>query len=323
VTTSDNLVKSVKTARLRLLKPLPSPRPGFALVVHRQGQNTVTIYSNDRMTMGEVAWGRSASLYEVDISERSFDFECKLPCKSDAFEFSARAHIAYKVDDPLTVVRNNRIADGREVVQRLTLDIMRAKSRAFEVEESAEAEAAISELVLDTTHHPPSGLKIVRFSVELELEEEARAFIRNLKILERNKELELGQSELEKQRLALSQELEGMKLNFYGPLVRAGNWELLALHLANNPDEVANVAETLRGLDAETLDKQLAFLKTLIEGDAVEGFDMGETAQRLLRNLVESLESGPSQRALNVGSQPEALETGRDASDVAGDGEDE
>jgi hypothetical protein len=275
------------------------------------------------MTMGEVAWGRSASLYEVDISERSCDFNCKLPCKSDAFEFSARVHVAYKVDDPSIVVGNDGIADGRELVQRLTLGIMRAKSREFEVEKSAEAEAAISELVLDTTHDPPSGLKIVRFSVELELEEDARAFIRNLKILKRNKELELGQSDLEKQRLALSHELEGMKLNFYGPLVRAGNWELLALHLANNPDEVANVAATLRELDAETFDRQMAFLKTLIEGDAIEGFDMGETAQRLLRNLVESLESGPSQRALNTGSQPEAPETGRDALDVAGDGEDE
>jgi len=323
MTMADDLVRSVRSTRLRILKRPPSPRPGMALVVHRIGHNTITIYPNDSMTMGEVAWGRNVSLYEVDVSERSLGFACKLPCRSDAFDFSAKAHVTYRVDDPSIVVSNGVVADGRELVQRLTLNVMRAKSREFEVEQSAEAEAAISELVLNTPHEPPSGLKVVRFTVELELEEDARTFMRKLKILERNKEYELGRSELEKQRLALSQELETKKLKFYGPLVRGGNWELLSLYLANNPDEVANVAATLRKLDTETLDKQLAFLKTLIEGDAVEGFDMGETAQRLLGSLVESLESGPPRRALNVGSQPETLETGRDASDVAGDGEDE
>lgn len=321
-TTSDDLIKNVRSARLRLLRPHPTPRPGVALVVHRQGHDPLTIRPNDRMTMGEVTWGRDATIYEVDVSEQSFDFECKLPCRSDAFEFHATAHVAYVVNDPAIIVANERIADGRALVERLLLRIMRAKSREFEVEESAKAEAAISKLALDTTHDPPTGLKVVRFAVELELEEDARTFIRKLKVLERNKEYELGQSELEKQRLALSQELEGMKLKFYGPLVRAGHWELLGLYLANNPEEVASVAKTLREQDAATLDKQLVFLKTLIDGDAVEGFQMEEATQRLLRSLMESLDSDQYRRALDAGSRPEAIGNGPDDADEESETED-
>jgi len=306
--TDENLVTSVGSRRLRFLKPPPSPRPGVALVVDRQGHDPVTIYPSDRMTMGEVAWGRSASFYEVVISERTFGFACKLPCKSDAFHFTARADVTYKVEDPSMVVSNDRIADGRELVERMTLDVMRAKSREFEVEQSAEAEAAISQAVLNTAHEPPSGLKVVRYTVALELEEEARTFIRDLKILERNKAYELGQSELEKQRLELAQELDKRKLDFYGPLVRGGHWELLTYCLAKNPDKVEDVAAKLRELDAETLDRQMAFLETLSEKGMVEGFDVGVTAQRLLSSLVESLRTGPSKRSLSGGESIEALE---------------
>jgi len=320
--TTDNLIKSENKSRLRVLRPHPAPRPGVALVVDREGHHPLTIWPSDRMTMGEVTWGRKATIYEVDVSERSFDFECKLPCRSDAFEFHATARVTYSVDDPAIIVANKKIADGHALVERLLLHVMRAKSREFEVEESAEAEAAISELGLAATHNPPTGLKVVRFAVELELEEDARTFIRKLKVLERNKKYEFGQSELEKQRLALSHELEGMKLKFYGPLVRGGHWELLGLHLANNPEEVANVAKILREQDAATRDKQLEFLKTLIDGGTVEGFHTDEATQRLLRSLLESLNSGQQRRALDAGSRPEALRDKQDGSAATSDVDD-
>ena len=321
MTTSDDLVKSPRRARLRLLKPPPSPRPGVALVVHRPGHDPIAILPNDRMTMGEVAWGRNALFYEVDIAERSLEFVCKLPCKGDASEFSATAHVTYRVSDPVIIVGNDEISDGQELVRQLTLDLMRTKSREFEVEQSAEAEAAISELVLATDHEPPSGLRIVRFAVELRLEDEAREFMRSLKSLERSKKYELGESELEKQRLELAQQLKRMKLDFYGPLVRRGEWELLVLYLAENPDDVSAVAAKLRELDDRTFDRQFAMLKALRDGDDIEGFHVEEAAQRLLGKVLESLESGTARQPLEGMPSPEALEAESNAPDDLGEEE--
>jgi len=270
--------------------------------------------------MGEVAWGRNVHLYEVDIAERSFDFGSKLPCKGDAFEFSAVAHVTYRVCDPAVVVGNDRISDGQELVRQLALDLMRTKSREFEVEQSAEAEAAITELILETDHEPPTGLEVVRFAVELGLEDEAREFMRSLKSLERSKAYELGESELERQRLELGQQLRRMKMDFYGPLVRRGEWELLALYLAENPDDVADVAVKLRELDDRTFERQFALLKSLRDGDHIEGFHFEKAAQRVLGRLVESVESGQAGQTLEAVPQPESLEA---ESDVPEDPEEE
>ena len=74
--------------RLRLFRPRPTPEPGVALFFFQPGQPLVTLWPGQRLTAGEVSWGNFKAIYKVDVTERALQFNCTLPCESDAFDFN-------------------------------------------------------------------------------------------------------------------------------------------------------------------------------------------------------------------------------------------
>jgi len=307
MTETNNLIISKETPRLRLFRPRPAPEPGIALVLFREGQPLITLWPGDRLTSGEVSWGNYKAIYKVDIAEHPFRFDCMLPCQGEAFEFHAQVSVTYSVDNPSLVVERN-IADARAVLEPLIISTMRDASRKYEVEQSAEAERAITEQVQEESKKHNTGLELVRFAVKLSLEEDARNHIRQLKEIERAKVHERRQAELERQRIELEVERTRMKMEFYSPLIKEGQWQLLALQLANHPEDVANVAQTLRQQRQTELDSQLKALKIMLEEDAIEGFQMEEASRRVLQRFVESFGPALEVKALDSGDQPKDVE---------------
>jgi len=302
--TFNPIIGKEEVPRLRLFQSRPAPEPGVALVLFREGQPLVTLWPGDRLTAGEVRWGNYKTIYKVDVAEHSFEFTCKLPCQSDAFDFQAEVQVTCSVDDPATIVDRN-IEDARAVLEPLIISTMRGISRDYDVEESAAAEKAITEAVKGEKYDV--GLKVDRFVVKLSLEEDARAHIRKLRQIERDKERERREAEVQRQRDELEMERMRMKLDFYGPLIREGHWTLLALQLTNHPEDVATVAQMLSQERQAEMDRQLKALKIMLEEDALEGFQIEEAGKQVLRRFVESFTPELETRALGEGEERKAL----------------
>jgi len=300
MTDNRSLIVSKESPHLRLFRARPTPEPGIALVLFREGQQLVALRPGDHLTSGEVKWGNYKAIYKVDITEHSFAFSCTLPCEGDAFEFRAQANVTYSVSNPATVVERD-ITDGRAVLEPLITSTMRNKSRNYDVEQSAEAEKAITEAVHKESETYDIGLKIIRFVVKLSLEDEARDHIRQLKQIERDKERERRQAELEGLRSELELERMKMKMDFYSPLIEGGQWQMLALQLANHPDDIATVAQMLSQQRQADMENQLKALKIMLEEDVIEGFQMEEASKRVLQRFVESFGPELETRALSAG----------------------
>ena len=316
---THNLIIGKETPRLRLFRPRPVPEPGTALVLYREGQSLTTLWPGDRLTSGEVAWGNYKTIYKVDITEHSFSFNCTLPCQGEAFEFHAQVHATYSVENPGLIVERNT-TDAYAVLRPLIINTMRNVSRRYEVEQSAEAEEAIIKSVLEESRKYDTGLKLVRFVVELSLEDDARNHIRRLKQIKRVREIESEQAELEKQRIRLEEERTQMKMEFYAPLIREGQWQLLALQLANHPDDVAAIVQTVHQRRQAEMENQLKALKIMLEEDAVEVYQMEEAGKRVLQRLVDSFGAGLEVKALKG---PSTTETGNESSEETSDEEPE
>lgn len=314
MTETRGLIISKETPQLRLFRPRPTPEPGIALVLFREGQPLITLWPGDRLTSGEVSWGNYKTLYKVDITEHSFSFNCMLPCQGEAFEFRAQVDVTYSVENPSLIVERN-ITDARIVLEPLIVDTMREVSRKYDVEQSAEAEKSIKEQVLEESRKYNTGLKILRFMVKLSLEEATRNHIRKIKDIERTKESELKQAELEKQRIELEVERTKMRLEFYLPLIKEGQWQLLALQLANHPDDVVAVAQMIRQHRQADMENQLKALKIMLEEDVIEGFQMEEAGKRVLQRFIDSFGPDLEVKALGEGEKPKALEARQDSQD--------
>lgn len=312
---SHNLIIGKETPRLRLFRPRPVPEPGTALVLYREGQPLITLWPGDRLTSGEVAWGNYKTIYKVDITEHSFSFNCNLPCRGEAFEFHARVHVTYSVENPALIVEHN-ITDARAVLEPLIINVMRNVSRKYEVEQSAEAEEAIIKTVREAIKKYDTGLKLVRFVAELSLEDEARNHIRRLKQIKRAQEIESKQAELEKLRIKQKEELTQMKMEFYSTLIKEGQWRLLALQLANHPDDVAAIIQMINQQRQAELENQLKALKIMLEEDVIEVYQLEEAGKRVLQRLVDSF--GPSLEVKALG--PGTTETSEeDLGEINGD----
>ncbi len=298
------IVGKEESSILSVFKPRPAPGPGIALVLFKEGQPLVLVGPGDQLTAGEVVWGKYKTIYRVDITEHSFSFTCSIPCQGDAFDFHADCHVNYKAHDPRAVVQQN-VTDARAVLEPVIVEKMRRDSRNFDVEQVALAESTISKRTLaDVYVH---GLMLTGLVLKLTLDESARSHTRKLREIARTKELEERDAELQLRRSELEIERMRMKTDFYSGIIRQGQWQLLAMQLANNPGDVAAVTEMLRTQHQIEIDNQLRALKILLEEDALEGFQIEKVGKRLLQQLVrnfgvqvdvKSLPSGDDQKAI-------------------------
>lgn len=319
VNTYNPIIDKEKVPRFRLFQQRPTPEPGVALVLYKEGQPLVTIWPNDRLTAGEAKWGNYKIAHKVDVTEHSFSFNCTIPCESDAFDFQAAVQITCSVDEPALIVERN-VTDARSVLEPLIVRTMRNISRHYDVRESAAAEKAIAQAVEDQSYDV--GLKLNRFVVKLNLEKDARAHIRNLRQIERAKEREEKEAELEQQRDKLEIERMRIKMDFYSPLIKEGQWQLLALQLTNHPEDIAAVANMISEHRRAEMDYQLKSLKIMLEEDALEGFQMEDAGKRVLRRFVESFGPELETPALGEDEEPKSLpkESG-DKEDAEAEGE--
>ena len=289
--------------RLGLFKRRPSPEPDVALVLYREGHPLITLWPGDRLTAGETVFGKYQTVYKVDVSDRSFSFQCALPCEGDAFEFQADVHVIYAVSNPAAIVEHkSKIVDGRGVLEPLIMQTLRTTSRQFRVEQSAQAEIALMRTIEGKDYDV--GLKVKHLVVKLQPDKDAREHIRQLEEIKRRterekadikrlKQVEAAQAALEEERREFERVKEEWKLEqkqrqmrFYSTVIK----QLPVLQLANKPDDVPAVVKMLREQQQAEFERQLALLRTLVEEDILEAYQLEEAAKHVLR-LMEGEQS--------------------------------
>lgn len=308
VDTFNPIIGKAEISGLRLFQPRPKPEPGIALVFDKEGQPLLTLWHGDRLTAGEVRWGGYKTVYRVDVTEHTFDFNCKLPCRGDAFDFLAEVRVTYDVSDPAVIVKRN-ITDARTVLKSSILETMRRVSRKYQVDESDEAENAIIKAIKNEDYD--IGFKIKRFVAELSLEQEERDYIRKQRDIKRSEDLE-GQTIKKKIKLTK------MKMDFYSPLIEKGEWQMLVLQLSQNPEDVPAVKQIMETMSQQRqteTQRQLEILQVMLKSGALEGYQLEETGKRVLQSLITGLGPQPESKALEKPKEHKALPKGKKSSD--------
>lgn len=267
-----------------------SPRPGTALVFIGDGRTSLIVYEGERgPTQGELLFGKYSTYYEVDMGDRSLNFNEKLPC-ADAFEFHAEVKLTYAVSDPALVLRRAR-ADAGQFLKDLAIDAMRRASRRYKHEQTGEAENAISGRIEEEVRD--NGFKLSRPAfVKLSLDEAVHTRLINRKLGEydfQDKETEVSrQGKLDELEEENKQRLKKKKAEFYAPLIQAGDWAtLLAMLDINDPDDITLKVqiETIQNQKRLQDERQIEMLKVFIDKGAVESWEFGEATKELIKKV--------------------------------------
>lgn len=104
--------------------------------------------------------------------------------------------------------------------------------------------------------------------------------------LEQARQREQFQLEQARQREQLQLEMMKQKTEFYSAMLQAGQWQLLAMQLAQRPEDVHLIKESLYQQKLIEREHQVRMLKMLIDTDAVEGWQLSEVGKRALQELM-------------------------------------
>jgi len=330
--------------RLRLFRRQIGADPGKVIVLFRQGHPLVELKHGQSLTAGEAAWGRYETAYEVDVGQKDFSFQCELPAKGAAFNFHAAVQGTFYVSKPKELVEHPVDSPIESVIKPRLLTLMRVISQGYEIDSSLEAEEAMRTALQEAKLDMPFSLD--NMLVTLDLDQSTRGYLEDkqdamrkadLNHQQRTLEVELTRQqlqtevELEKERQALAEataalelekqkhvleqgriqaqhelEVEEIRLEFYKPLVRQGSWDVLALELANNPEDVTRVATMMREMRDQEINARLKILEIALDKDAIEPSSQFDDAmKRILQDMVTVFRAGGPPELAQVEASPQ------------------
>jgi hypothetical protein len=272
--------------RISLFMSRPAVEPGIALVLFRENGEVLTLIQGQRLTAGDIAWGSYKGFYKVDIALHSFAFQVNVPCSKDAFNFQADVQVTYQVENPTEIVKC-QIRDIQGVLQPEIIKQMRTISRKYNAEQSEEAEQEINNVFERGLR--VNGILASRIVANLELEAASRDHLRVIQNIINQKAQQTVAHELNIMKNKHDFELNKIKMESYAPLIQEGQWNLLALHLAEHPDDVATISSMMTQQRQIELENQLKILKVMLEEDVIEGFHIEKVGKCMLQRLVDSL----------------------------------
>jgi hypothetical protein len=284
-TTFNPIMGRVEIAAWNPLAVRPEPQPGVAVVLVRDGRPAHVIKPEDTHMSRGLRWSNYQAAYYVDISEHSLTFRCSLPCALPEHHFEAEVCVAYWASDPRMIVQR-RITDAQAIVEPDVTRRMRAISRAYGLHECADAEDALQYELLKKQFLPEFTL--TRVMVDLRMEEDERSHARRLRALERNHQYTMKHVEYRKDVSVSDIEHARLHLKFYNELLQSGYGQLLLLHMVNNGGEVQTVLQGLNQQLQLDRDHWLKMFNLLRDTDGVEGFQLEDLRNTVLKQLAES-----------------------------------
>lgn len=298
---NDPLSDPEELPRFRFLTPRRMPRAATASVFLTTHGTYLVEWPEQPLTQGELAFGGLRTRYEVDIAEHPLAFTCELPCKQDHYNFRAEVSVVWKVHDPIVAVKR-KLHDVEAELRPLLERRMRLASREFEVTRQEDAENWVNATLGD---HPQldNGLTVCQAHVALGLTEDAEP----VRGVERDIGLHPRQAELDTMRAEHELGLRKRRMAFYREAIESGNATMLALQLADHPDDSRLVAQIMRDATREDMERNLRVFEAMLEANRLEAFELDDTRKLILRNLVDDLRAGLRARSVG-GKAPAGLE---------------
>jgi hypothetical protein len=222
-TTYDPIVAGPEPLPFLQLRRLAAPRLGLALVLVSSRGELASFPGGSPVPAAR--FGNYRSAYYIDTAEHQLYLDAQLPSSDPGFVF--QAHLTYRcqVADPADVARRQIRDIGGLVAPRLVAT-MRAASRRSDIAESSRAEEAIEEALHAMIADP--AVEITGCGIELPVQaDEAASSGRSFRDTHRETRL------------------TGMKVGPMRELLAGGNPALLALHLANHPEDTGPVMEMI------------------------------------------------------------------------------
>jgi hypothetical protein len=266
----------------------PRGEPGVAIVLYRDHGASAALNPGKPLSMADLAWGKFAGYYRVDVGTHEFEFRINIPSKENGLNFDAKVDIVYFVSEPSIVV-DKQIRDPEALLKAYATETMRSISRRHEIDRSEDAEQEISNSF--RRGYNLNGISISKINVELSPDAEANTHIRGKGLDRLRFEREKNQAQL------------------YKSLIQQGEWELLAFKLAKNPDDVDQVIESMNLQRRRDLENYLFTIKQLEDNDIVEGFQVSDQAKRLLMQMADRLGIADGKNLLSSEDPPKQLPT--------------
>ena len=263
----------------------PSPEPNIALVLVSKSRSVI-LQCGETLTAGEWRWGGFHTVYQVDTATFPVNFQCDLPCKSDAFHFQANVQLDCSANDPATIVQRNS-SDIKADIEKRVIDAIRPLSRTYDVEEIEKAEDALRREIKRLDYQ--IGVEIDYAAISLDLEEGTREYIRKQREIRWNtvidkaeiehvRKVESTQAILERER----RDREMEKVKFCEDLVGQRDAEALTFYLMTNRDDAPMIIEMMNRQHQIKQEHQLRMLTTLLSKSDIKGWEVTQLLQNIL-----------------------------------------
>jgi hypothetical protein len=271
--TYDPIVGGPEQLPFFQLRSLASPRLGVALVLVSAKGELVTSAAGSPAPPGR--FGNYRSVYYIDTAEHQLFLDAQLPSADPGFVFQAHLTYRCRVADPAEVARR-QIHDIGELVRPQLTAAMRAATRRLDIGESARAEEAIENALLEIACDP--AVEVSQCQAELPVHaDEAASSARSYRETRR------------------STRLTGMRVGPMRELLAGGSPDLLALHLANHPEDTGPIMEMLVAGDIAEAQNMLQAIGIMYgrPGAEEEPFETREERKQLMdRFLTRALPTG-------------------------------
>lgn len=270
-----------------------------------------------------VNWAEASTMravYLVDTSVHVSPYRLDLPAQEDAFSFIGEVLAHWQIDDPCEAVRTS-LADADPVVRGHLVKTLRDLSRGFSIEDRANAEVAASRQ-LAVSVQLPQGLLLRECTVTLSLDEHTKKILQARKrhewaTQERSREhdartrdsqllaieqkmqlqLEANRADFELQRKQLEEEhrmhLEKVRMEHYGKALAEGPMALVALRLANRPEDVNEVIAMFMQQYKLDFEAARGMLNSLLENGLVNRSNVADIMARSTAVIADRLAQSP------------------------------
>jgi uncharacterized protein YegL len=297
---------------LPLIKAVSPVQPGMP--TRRRAPNVAVVYATAGgqlgsfddwrpMTYREQLMSKYRTRYDVDMGDhrrRARLESIPLPSRGDYYFFIADLEVAFRVHDPIEIVRRN-ITDATTVVYSHLASEFRRITRKYDIEEADRAEADIAHR-FDVDDILADGIKIFSVVPRLLPDDRAMRHLQERKEAERRVLTDLAQHRANLLEARHRGELEQLNREFERKqadqeMERMGDRELDAVeivrrHLARHPDDTEKALALFNEHHKAWLDQQdlynrrtTQFFESLAERNLVHAADVEALLPRILENI--------------------------------------
>jgi hypothetical protein len=264
---------------------LPRARARTAVVIVTGRSGPTPIGPDGCPVKGEIFRG-GGTLYEIDLGLHHTTVEFDLPSRTAGCDFRVTAHVQWRVDKPATVVADNLIDIREALAITLRLGLIEEAGR-HEIYAVDAAEQAARKLLATRDPGLDYGLR-TSIALLLSVDEKTRDYTAASRQLGHDRLLEDGRHLNKQRQEEQERDRQEARLAEYRRIVAAGNVEQFALHLAQRPEDVADVVKLAREERDEERRQFTDLVTRLFQSGAVDRWDIDDQVRLVLRWLAES-----------------------------------